>query len=279
VLPTALPAASISDFVTGTEIEGVDLLIALIVVVAAWVAARLTRRGVVKVLGRVQGVNEDMRALAGRLARYFVLLIGIGVALTFLGAPIQPLLTAAIIVGVVASLALRGVADNFAAGVVLQTRRPIQLGDQIESLGHAGVVHEMNGRSVVIETSDGRLVHLPNGKVLDSPIVNRSGIESLRTEVEIRCATTGDVNGTLAAITRATADVANVLGDPPPLVLLEAIDDDGLAAVVRFWCAPPAAPLVTTNVIVALSDVTGRHGAASVRSTGRPTVGHETKGS
>jgi len=68
------------------------------------------------------------------MAKYFVLVLGIGIAISILGAPIQPVLAAAIIVAVVIVLALRGVADNFAAGVVLQSRKPIRVGDFVASL-------------------------------------------------------------------------------------------------------------------------------------------------
>ena len=65
-------------------------------------------------------------------------------------------ITVAIVFGVILALALRGIADNFAAGIVLQTRRPIHIGDEVESLGYVGNVLEMDGRAVVIETFDGR---------------------------------------------------------------------------------------------------------------------------
>jgi len=93
----------------------------------------LAPRATLKVLQRLEGINEDLSQLAARMAGYGVCLLGVGVALSFPGATIQPLLTAAIIVAVIAGLALRGVADNFAAGVVIQTRQPIQLPRQPSS--------------------------------------------------------------------------------------------------------------------------------------------------
>lgn len=78
-----------------------------------------------------------------------VIFLGVGIALSLLGAPIQPLIAAAIVIAVVLGLALRGIAENFAAGILLQTRRPIHVGDEIESLGHSGNVVEMNSRAGV----------------------------------------------------------------------------------------------------------------------------------
>jgi small-conductance mechanosensitive channel len=183
----------------------------------------------------VQGVSPDLRALAGRLTGYFVLLIGFGVALTFMGAPIQPMLSAAIIVAVIAALALRGVAENFAAGVIIQTRRPIQIGDRIEALGHQGVVREMNGRSVVIETADGRMVHLPNSKVLDSPLVNGSSRSVRRTEIQVLTSGVDDIDGTIGAVLDAAAQSRGVRADPAPVAIVRSIDHDAITMVVQIW--------------------------------------------
>ena len=80
-------------------------------------------------------------------------------------------------------LALRGIADNFAASVVLQARHPIALGDEIESGDFVGVVTELNGRSVVIRTVDGRTVHVPNGEILQERLVNNSTHGARRSEI------------------------------------------------------------------------------------------------
>ena len=156
----------------------------------------------------------DLEALAVRLSGYFVIFIGVGVALAFLGAEIQPLLAAAIIGGVVVVLALRGIADNFAAGIVLQTRHPIRVDDEIESGSHSGVVTELNGWAVVIRTFDGRTVHLPNAELLDSPMVNRTVYGARRSDVEVRVES-DDPEAARRTILDTVATVPGVLGDPP----------------------------------------------------------------
>ncbi len=241
--------SDITDRVADSDITGAEIVIAVVVLVISWFAARMARRAVLDLLAKLSGVSEDLRQLAGRFTKYFVLLIGVGVALTVLGASVQPFITAAIIVAVVAGLALRGVAENFAAGVVIQTRRPIQLGDDIRSLNHGGVVRELNGRSVVIETDDGQTVHLPNSKVLENPIVNNSTTAAHRTEVEVRSAGSDDIDATVDAVLTATTAVAGVLADPEPVVLVRSIAPEGVTTVVRFWHDPTSGSQVASAVV------------------------------
>lgn len=239
----------VQDFVSASQVSGWDLVLAAIAILAGWIVGRIAHRAVLGVLGRVSGVSENLRQFTARLAKYLVVMLGVGVALSFLGAEIQPLITAAIIVAVVAALALRGVAENFASGVVLQTRRPITLGDEIEAMGFVGVVTEMNGRSVVIETYDGKTVHLPNSQVLEGPVVNNFERHARRTDVEVRAERSDDIEATVAAIRTAVAGAAGVRSDPPPTVALTSAEPHRIAVLVRVW-GEPGSELTTGSSVV-----------------------------
>jgi small-conductance mechanosensitive channel len=242
----------VSDFVTSYTVTGWDVAFAVVALLAFWFASRAAKRGVINLAARLDGVSDDLREMAGRVTGYFVLFVGIGVAASILGAPIQPLLAASIIVGVITVLAVRGVADNFGAGIVLQTRRPIHVGDEIQSLDQVGVVQELNGRSVIIKTYDGRVVHLPNSKVLDAPIFNHSTVGVRRSDIEVRAAGVDAPTAVVEAIRSTTASTDGVLPDPAPVAIVTAIEPDRVTAVVRCWHEPLAGPTVTAAVIDAV---------------------------
>lgn len=244
----------LDDVVTSSQVSGWDLALAVLAVLLSWLASRYVSRGVLSVLGRVGGVTENLAHFAARVCKYLVVMLGVGVALTFLGAEIQPFITMAIIVAVVAVLALRGVADNFASGVVLQTRRPVDLGDEIEALGFTGVIVEMNGRSVVVQTYDGRTVHLPNSKVLDNPVVNNSEHRARRTEIEVRARRTGDIGASLDAIGDAARDAHGVLADPAPAVVLTTAEPERIIVRLRVWSQPGEETTVGSAVVRSVAD-------------------------
>lgn len=137
-------------------------------------------------------------------------------------------------IGVVLALALRGIAENFAAGIVLQTRRPIEVGDEVDSLDYVGDVVEMNGRAVIIETFDGRRVHLPNSEVLSNPLVNHTERGARRSTVEVR-SRSREFEETLRDLADVVAAVPGVLPEPPPAVYLTSIDPVRVTALVQFW--------------------------------------------
>jgi small conductance mechanosensitive channel len=259
--PSQADVSDLSDLIDTTSVTLTDVILALLVFIAAWVIARMARRGVFHLLGRMGGISEDMRQLASRVTFYFILIIGIGVSMTFLGAGIQPILTASILVAVIAGLALRGIADNFAAGVVLQSRRPIEIGDDIDVLDHSGVVLEINSRSVILEGWDRRRIHIPNSTVLQNPLVNHTAHDTRRSEVEVRLAVSGDVDEAVSAVAETVASVPGVLATPPIDVLFRSIDPERVVIVVRFAHQPAGRVKVTSAVVRAI--------AVAERSRGR----------
>ncbi|WP_223694235.1 mechanosensitive ion channel family protein [Leifsonia poae] len=188
--------------------------------------------------------------------KYFVVLLAVGVAFSFLGAPIQPLLAAAIIVGVILALALRGISENFASGVVLQTRRPIKIGDEIECNGIAGSVKELNGRSVVIRTLDGRTIHIPNSLLLQQPLINHSEAGARRSEVEVRVMLAPDgLDDFTDALTTTLQTVDGVHSREHARILFTRISEDRTTLTLQFWHHPTAGTVVGSRVVRAVGEL------------------------
>ena len=266
----SLLAVSLDDVISKSTVSAWDVALAIATLVIAWIAGRYADRGVMWLASRLDGVNDDLRQLAGRVAKYSCWLLGAGIALTFLGAEIQPLLAAALIVAVVAILAIRGVTDNFAAGVVIQSRRPVHIGDEIEVLDQTGIVREMNSRAVVIETFDGRMVHLPNSKVLDEPLANHTLVGARRAEVEVRVEHTGPVTDLLDTLREAAAAAEGVVPDRAVTATLVGTDPERVRVIVRYWHRPMTSYASTTAVVEALASVLADRSLAAAVSSPVP---------
>ena len=180
-----------------TSVEWWQVLLAIVFVIAGWILSRLARTGHdpaaaprTQRLGDRVDVHRTARVVLRRAAARSA------IALAVLGVDMQPLLVLAVVLAVVAVLVLRGVADNFAAGVVIQASKPIEVGHEIQVEGPdgrpiTGVVTDLNSRTVVLETYDGRTVHVPNAKMVQDPIVNHSARGLRRSEVQVRTARGG----------------------------------------------------------------------------------------
>jgi small-conductance mechanosensitive channel len=191
------------------------------------------------------------------------------VAIAFLGAPIQPVLALAIIVAVIAGLALRGISENFAAGLVLQTRRPFTVGDVVELAGFTGVVREINGRTVVLKMMDGRVAHVPNSEVVGNPFVNESELGGRRADIHVRVkGAPAEREALRGIIADACAAVDGVHKREPVQVLTLTTEPDRVTFAARFWHQAGHGPAVTAAVVDAVT--TALDGREAVVTSERP---------
>ena len=76
--------------------------------------------------------------------------------------------------GMAVGMALSGNLQNFAGGIVILFLKPYKVGDWIEAQGSAGTVNSIQIFHTILQTNDGKLVHLPNGAMSSGAIVNYS---------------------------------------------------------------------------------------------------------
>jgi small-conductance mechanosensitive channel len=236
----------------------------------AVILSRLARGVMWRLLRNVDGLSVDAKQLICRVTAWVVILLGISVAISLIGGNAAPIVTILIIGAVVLALALRGTAENFAAGIVLQTRGSIKVGDEIAALGFTGIVEELNGRSVVIRTIDGRILHLPNAKVIEEPLANHSTLGLRRSELSIECTSPADIEATIKAISRAAAQAEGVLADPAPWVAVVSVGEGGTNFVLRFWHKPSEGPIVIARVVEAVAQSIDDTGVVSVGPVAPP---------
>lgn len=268
-----------------TTVEWWQVLIAVVVVIAGWILSRLARKAVISLLKRAPSVTAIVSTIIARAVSYTILLLSVAVALAVLGVNMQPLLAIAVVLAVVAVLVLRGVADNFAAGVVIQATRPVVVGDEVQVEGVdgkplTGVVTDLNSRTVILQTYDGRTVHIPNARMVQEPIVNHStrGLRRGEVQVRVELAERG-VDEVLAVLSGAAAGAEGVDDREPTRALATAVSTERLSARVLYWHAPTDGLTITDRVVRAVSDAlaaAGAHGAVTSDPVVPPLVPSES---
>lgn len=253
-----------------TNVTVWDIVFAVLAVVAGWIASHFARKGVLTLGRKAPGISDTMVDVAARLVQYVLIFLGIGIALGFLGASIQPVLAVTIIAAVVIVLVLRGVADNFAAGVLVQSRQPVKLGEEILFEGPdgplTGIVKDLNGRSVIVTTADGRTAHVPNIKLLSDILVNDSRHGARRSEVQVRIARTAerDLDAVVDLLTGSAAQVEGVHARETVRALVREISPERWIIRLQFWHHPLHGPGVTSEVISVVAAALAEAGVSGV---------------
>lgn len=162
--------------------------------------------------------------------------------------------------GLAIGLALQGSLSNLAAGVLIVTFRPFKSGDYVEVGGVAGSVVSIQFFSTVLTTPDNKMVVVPNGTVISTPITNYSHHKTRRIDYIIGVSYKSDLKKTKEALIRVITANEHVLKDPAPMVGVHALADSCIHFVVRPWVKTEDYWLVYFDLLQAIKEELDKEG-------------------
>lgn len=172
-----------------------------------------------------------------QLARWVLIVLGVGVALTIVFPSVQPvdILGGLGVISIAAGIAFQTVLGNMFAGIMILSRGRFVVGDQIGVREVRGTVTGITLNSTTVRTFDGRAVLIPN-QVMHSDLVTvQTGYEHIRTSVEVQIDASADPLRAQRIAVEAMAAVPAVFNDPQPQGLLTTLDKGALTMELRFW--------------------------------------------
>ncbi len=213
-----------------------NIVIAVLVIVVCWVAARVVGALVQRLVARFSP-NNDVVRLLGFVAYGALLAGGVFVALgvLHLDKTVTSLLTGVGILGLTLGFALQDVASNLMAGLLIELHHPFRVNEVIETNSFVGRVRRITLRDTEIEQLDGQIVIVPNKEIFNKPVVNHTSAPRRRVDIEIKVALDDDIEVALNLARDAIAGVEK--RDPQREIELffKSMEDTGLPLLIRFW--------------------------------------------
>lgn len=238
-MAAALVSTDVDDLVDLEGVTGWDVVIAVGIVIASVLLARLVRKWVLRWLPEVDGVPEQVSLTLSRIAGYAVIVVGVVYAASWVGVDTGPVFLLILLIGVVAFFSMKPLLENFAAGLIIQTRSPFDIGDEITLDGYQGEVIQIDSRTTQLLTPDGIQVRLTNMAVITSTLVNTTREGARRTTVSVGVAYGTDLGRAREVLRTAVKSVDGVLTTPEPEIHLVRFGESSIDFELRFW-HPPA---------------------------------------
>ena len=210
------------------------LLTLILALILAGLLRRITRRAVGR-LGRASTLLKDF--LAGLVAK-LTLLIGVVVAISFLGVNVGPVLAAIGAAGLVVGLALQGTLSNFASGILILLYRPYDVGDVIDAAGGVGgKVEAMTLVSTTIVTFDNQRIVVPNNNIWGETITNLTALPIRRVDMTFGVSYGDDLDRVMEILADVVAEHPLCLAEPPPLIKVVGHGDSSVNVTCRPWAS------------------------------------------
>ncbi|CZF83688.1 mechanosensitive ion channel protein [Grimontia sp. AD028] len=205
----------------------------LILFIGNWVVKKVA--GSVAAVLKKRDLDQTVVDFIENMVRYVMFAIVLIAALGRVGVETASIVAVIGAAGLAIGLALQGSLSNFAAGVLIVTFRPFKSGDYVEVGGVAGSVASIQIFSTVLTTPDNKMVVVPNGTVISSPITNYSRHATRRIDFIIGVSYKADLQKTKEVLTRIVKADERVLQDPEPTIGVHALMDSSVNFVVRPW--------------------------------------------
>ena len=219
----------IQGFVAGFP----NLLTALAIFIVSLYVARIASNILRRVLRR-QKAPEGVTHLLGELILWTVIALGAITALQrFFN--VTAFLAGLGIIGFTIGFALQDVMKNLVSGIILLIQQPFHVGEVIGSTGFDGTVQQVDLRTTQMETTDGRIVILPNANILTNPIINYTRARRLRVDLHLSLPFTTDPHAAQQLVIDAIQSVPGFVSEPAPVVVFNNLTSSAMELTANFW--------------------------------------------
>jgi small conductance mechanosensitive channel len=171
-----------------------NLVLAIIVVAAAYFLAKLIRNVSYKVTQRVSS-SDSVSGVVSVILQTLTMFLALTIALNILDLDkaVASLLAGVGIIGLALGFAFQDLSSNFISGLYMAFRRPFEIGDKVETNAFIGTIEKIELRSTTMLTTAGLHVIVPNKDIFQKPIINYSRSEKRRVEIDFTLPNTTDL--------------------------------------------------------------------------------------
>jgi len=172
------------------------------IIAATWIVAKILGSLISKSLGKV---SKNTAQQARRIVTSLIWLIGILICLDQLGLELMLVFTIIIISSVIFLFSVRNLLSNIGSYEAINTYNLFKIGDWIQVGSFFGRVLNMNWMNTTIITPDNEIIYIPNSKITEDIVVNKTASGEIRISVPI----TIDDDLRISEVEKALLEVAD----------------------------------------------------------------------
>jgi len=221
----------LTDFGVG---YGIQIVGAILILIAGWIGAGIFRRLVRRSLLRAK-LDATVADFLGQVIYFIVLLLAVLAMLAKFGVQTTSFVAVLGAAGFAVGLALQGSLSHFAAGLLILIFRPFKVGDLIDAGGVLGTVEEIRLFTTVLASPDNIRVIVPNSKVFNDTIRNYSVNDTRRIDLPLGIAYGASIDRAMEVLREVMKADSRVIREPEPQVVVSDFGESSVNLLVQCW--------------------------------------------
>ncbi|WP_338884746.1 small-conductance mechanosensitive channel MscS [Xenorhabdus sp. TH1] len=212
----------------------VNIVSAILILIVGLFVAKLVNKAVKRVMS-LRGIDTTISDFLSAIIRYAIIAFTIIAVLGKLGIQTASVIAVIGAAGLAVGLALQGSLSNFAAGVLLVVFRPLRTGEYVSIGAVEGTVMQVQIFSTTLRTADGRIVVIPNGKIIADNIINTTREPDRRTQIMVGVAYDADIDEVKRVLGDVIQEDQRIQHEKGVTIRLHEMAPSSLNFVVRVW--------------------------------------------
>ena len=156
--------------------------------------------------------------------------------LIFLGMKGSSLIAFLGTLGLGVGLALKDSLANLAGGIIILVFKSYSVGDHIDVSSLSGIVKSINVFSTSILTFDNKVITIPNGNIISSPITNYTSRQARRVDITVSVGYGDDLELAKKVLKEMAYSNKKIFKSPEVNVLIGEYGASSINIFVRAWC-------------------------------------------
>ncbi len=212
----------------------------ILIMIATWWISKLITRALDTIVATRKGIRKAVVYRLNRLLHYFLLFVGLLIALTWLGFDFSNFVLLAGALGVGIGFGLQNIFNDFLSGVIILFQSHLKVGDFVE-IGPdlKGEIREINVRNTILSTNDGTDILVPNSEMVSKKVINWTLRDPYRRiHVPFSVAYGTDLEEVSRIITDSAKKVPstlNKIGVRDPQVFISKLGESGIEMELVVW--------------------------------------------
>lgn len=217
-----------------------NLFVAILIVFLFYIIGKFLRSAFKRLFQKLSN-NVVVINLFANIFYLAIIIMGFLIALNVLHLEqtVTSILAGAGILGIALGLAFQDISTNFISGIIMAFRKPIKVGDIIETERFIGKVEEINLRVTIIKTFQGLHVLIPNKDVFQAAVTNYTKTNERRVDLEIGVSYAEDLEKVKNIAIKAIEELNIKLGDTDVGVYYNKFDNSSINFTLMFWIHYP----------------------------------------